>query len=60
LFRRGEIKLSQKELRTLTGANYIFLRKIYKKYAGNIKKMKLPLLYDGPDGWLFTIPDQHK
>ena len=60
LFRRGEIKLSQKELRTLTGANYIFLRKIYKKYAKNIKKMKLPLLYDGPDGWLFTIPDQHK
>lgn len=58
LFRRGKLKLSTKELNGLLGSKYLFLRRMYKKYAEKIGNTGCETLYDGPDGWLFIVPDE--
>ncbi|NOY74612.1 MAG: hypothetical protein GXP32_02330 [Kiritimatiellaeota bacterium] len=55
-FRRGKLKLTPKELKNLVGTKYLFLRKIYKRYAKIVRGIGCVVLYEGPDGWLFEIP----
>jgi hypothetical protein len=54
-FRRIKITLTPKEVSKLTGSDYAFVRKPYKRFAKYIIKMGYVPIYEGDDGWLFDL-----
>jgi len=54
-FRTSRLDLTPKEISEITGADYAFLRKYYKRYAENLKKKGFVPIYEGKDGWLFDL-----
>ena len=55
-FRLGQEDISTADLRQLLGTDYIFLSRLYRRYAKMMmRKSRIAVLYDGEDGWLFRI-----